>query len=138
MIKKHGIDQFECEIIYKNTDIDAAYWYEQKLIQDCFSDPLLMNKQYIDPLSNRKKFLSHGLIHSTESVTRAKETRLKNSKPRFNQTEESIKKQLETKQRNGFKSMSNPDTIAKWKESRKQNNKKKELLKWQRKIKQQN
>ena len=43
--------------------------------------------------------------------------------PNVEQTSEMITKQLETKKSNGFKPMSNPDTIARWKESRHRNKK---------------
>jgi hypothetical protein len=43
---EHGNHNFEYEIIFESTDIDAVYWYEQKMIKLYVGDKLSLNKQY--------------------------------------------------------------------------------------------
>jgi hypothetical protein len=75
MIKEQGIDQFECSIIYQNTNVEDAFWYEQDVIKKHRSDPLLLNRQYRDRLTSKGMFLF--VNRRPEAVTeRIKKTRL--------------------------------------------------------------
>ena len=65
MIKEYGINQFDCSIIYQDTNSNEAFWYEQDLIKRHWNDPLMINKQYRDRFSSKGVFLSKG--HTTES-----------------------------------------------------------------------
>jgi len=57
MIKEYGINQFDCSIIYQDTNSDEAFWYEQDLIKRHWNDPLMINKQYRDRTTSKGVFL---------------------------------------------------------------------------------
>jgi len=47
MIEKHGIADFDHEIIYESTDVESVYWLEQHLIKNNIDNPLVLNKRYV-------------------------------------------------------------------------------------------
>lgn len=57
MINEHGIDQFECSIIYQDINVEEVFWHEQDLIKANWGDPLLLNKQYRDRATTKGVFL---------------------------------------------------------------------------------
>lgn len=57
MIEEHGINQFDCSIIYQDTNLEEAFWYEQNLIKQHWGDVLMLNKQYRDKETSKGVFL---------------------------------------------------------------------------------
>jgi len=103
MIKEHSIDQFECVIVYQNTDIEETFWYEQELIKEHWGDTLLLNRQYRDRQTSSGTFLSHK--KRPNGVTeRIRATKLKKYGTLSPQRPGSVEKMVATrKERNNYK-----------------------------------
>jgi hypothetical protein len=73
MFKKHGLADFDHEIIFESTDVDSVYWLEQHLIKGSINNPLILNKRYVK--DGQLMFVS-----TSESAKKASQTRLNKSK----------------------------------------------------------
>jgi hypothetical protein len=129
MIIEQGIEQFDCEIIYEDADIDNAFWYEQDLIKKHWGDLLLLNRQYRDRATSKGVFLSKG--RTLESIAKQVKTRYENGgfvpspdaikkmvatrkeRDNYKQGEGMIKKMLATKQARGKMNSNTPESRAK-------------------------
>jgi hypothetical protein len=131
MIKEQGIDQFECNIVYRDINIEEAFWYEQELIKENKADPLMLNQQYRDRLTSKGVFLSQG--RSRSSIEKQKATRIKKygtlspvregsidkmvatrrARDNYKQDQEMIDKMLATKLANGTMNSNTPESRAK-------------------------
>jgi hypothetical protein len=56
LLSQYGKDKFTTEIIFTSTNRLDAYWIEQSYIQQHWTNALLLNKHFIDPVSKRKAF----------------------------------------------------------------------------------
>lgn len=126
MIKEHGLKSFEGEILYQDTDHMEAYWYEQKLIKQNWSDPLLLNGHYQDRVTNKNVFLlsSHtesaklkiskahkGKAPSKETIEKMVKTR--RDRRNYKHGPETIEKMLTTKKKNGTMNSNTPESREK-------------------------
>lgn len=110
MIKEHGIGQFECSIIYQNINIDETFWYEQDLIKENKSDPLMLNKQYRDRNTSEGVFLLKE--RNVAAIEKSKATKLKKYGTLSPVREGSVEKMVATrKERNNYKHK--PDFVNK-------------------------
>jgi hypothetical protein len=67
LITQHGVDSFEINILKESNSYDECYWYEQELIKNNITNLLCLNKQYVDPYTNKKRFSFAGASHSVET-----------------------------------------------------------------------
>lgn len=56
LLSTYGKESFVVKVIFSLHDSEVCYWYEQLLIRENINNPLCLNKQYVDPDSNKKKF----------------------------------------------------------------------------------
>lgn len=61
LIEEYGKGSFDTVILYRFSDHDVCYWYEQTLIKEHIDNPLCINKHYADPDSGMKTFLRTGI-----------------------------------------------------------------------------
>ena len=109
-INLFGVDSFEFEIIFKDSDYNKCYWYEQYLIKEHIKNPLCVNKNYVDKELGHCKFSAVGLVHSDDSKRKMSTAKTGKSLPRSNATTQKI---VATRKKNNVR----PNTEAKLKQS---------------------
>lgn len=72
LISEYGKDDFDYEVIFAYGDWQVCYWFEQVAIKHSITDPLCLNKSFVDPDSDRH-------IWSTSDVIPTDGTRAKRS-----------------------------------------------------------
>lgn len=103
MILTEGIEQFHCEIIYQNPDIDETFWYEQDLIKTHWGDPLLINKQYRNRQTTKGVFLAPSTV-PLEIIEKRQKTRFERYGKLYHTTDESVEKMVASRRaRNNYK-----------------------------------
>lgn len=60
IVEELGKDTFVYKILNIYTDHDLCFWDEQDLIKDNISNPLCLNRQFVDRNSGKKKFSMEG------------------------------------------------------------------------------
>ena len=58
IIATNGIDSITGEIVYTDTDHNATYWKEQSLIEQHYTNPLILNQHYQKTNKGFKMFLT--------------------------------------------------------------------------------
>jgi hypothetical protein len=66
LIKTYGKESFQSSIIFISENFDECYWKEQNLIKENIGDILCLNKFYIDPVTELRKFSVAGCKLSEE------------------------------------------------------------------------
>lgn len=56
LINKHGVENFQYEILFKHDNVKVCYWYEQLYIEIYMKDKLCINKHYVNPDNNNSVF----------------------------------------------------------------------------------
>lgn len=79
LLESTSIDEFDASIIYKDTNTDEAYWYEQESIKQTITSPLCLNKYYIDRKTAKQKFDQTGETPWNAGLTKETDERLKKS-----------------------------------------------------------
>jgi hypothetical protein len=72
LIEEQGIDSIQGEIIFESDDYKESYWKEQRLIEEYFGDPLLLNQHYQKTDKGFKMFYP-----TKDSIRKMVETRKK-------------------------------------------------------------
>lgn len=84
LIEDHGKESFEYVIIFQSNDYDECYWFEQDMIQKNISNPLCLNRSYIDRI--------HGVKFSTAGIKSSQATKEKLSVSKSNISDETRKR----------------------------------------------
>ena len=131
MINEFGIDQFECAIIYKDTDTEEGFWHEQDLIKENWGDPLLLNKQYRDRATSKGVFLldkrldgvtdkilatkleKYGTLSPVRPGSIEKMVATRKSRDNYKQGQGMIDKMIATKKENGTLNSNTPESRSK-------------------------
>ena len=72
IIESQGLNSITGEIIFESNDYSKAYWFEQSMIEQHQSNPLLLNQHYQKTDKGFKMFLS-----TRESIQKMLDTRFK-------------------------------------------------------------
>jgi hypothetical protein len=73
LIKEYGKDSFDILILTTSADYLECFWAEQELIKIHFSDPLCLNKHYINSLTGANRFTFRGKKHTDETKQKMKD-----------------------------------------------------------------
>lgn len=76
LIEQYGKDSFDVSVIYQFGDHTVCYWLEQLLIKESIKDPLCLNKHYIDPDSDTRKFSRAGTPHTDKAKKKLRDCNL--------------------------------------------------------------
>ena len=77
LLESTSLDEFDANIVYKDTNTDEAYWYEQEAIKQTINDPLCLNKYYVDRKTARQKFDRSGETPWNKGLTKDIDERVK-------------------------------------------------------------
>jgi hypothetical protein len=131
MIREYGINQFECAIIYQDTNTEEGFWYEQDLIKEHWGDPLLLNRQYRDRKTCKGIFLlekrpggvtdkilntkleRYGTLSPVRPGSIEKMVATRRERDNYKQGQEMIDKMLATKQLRGNMNSNTSESRAK-------------------------
>lgn len=98
MIKDHGVDTIQSEIMCKGSDLEIIFRTEQRMIGDNWNDPLLLNKKYIRHGDNNTVFKPTNSGHKLTVETKLKMIKTRKLNGTLNTTTpDSIQKQKDTK-----------------------------------------
>lgn len=84
LIESHGKESFEYVVIFRSNNYDECYWFEQDKIRENISNPLCLNRSYIDRI--------HGVKFSTAGLKSSQATREKLSASKSDITDETRKR----------------------------------------------
>lgn len=117
LITQYNLSNFEAEILSQHIDADTAYWQEQQNIKDSWGDPLLMNKHFVDPITNTHMFRA-----TTQSAKKGYQTALHKGTLNINSVA-AVEKRIGTRFQTGsinniLSAMNSPKSILKRAESR--------------------
>jgi len=90
--RETGDQSFETLIIFKDTDIQLCFDFEQEIIKKYIDDPLCINKRYFNTKSGKTSYCTFGKTLSSKGKPKSEETKLKMKKPKSEKHKENISK----------------------------------------------
>jgi hypothetical protein len=98
LIEEHGVDSFDVEIVFRNTDYGKCFWEEQRLIFESKDLPNRLNKAYVNPNTGKHVLTT---FNETDEEKKLRAQKISdNKKGRFNSNGHyGLKHSEETKQK---------------------------------------